>query len=341
MPFYKCFGCMKSFMSETRATQCKFCEKLLNEDVNRQSAPPRLVRSNSAPQLGAMTPQQQVVHFEVSQKQVAFKLECPRVVCRSNDVACLGADPIFASGANLYVCNACTVNFVWNPLLPFEKGFASQDVTYRMTPLNVFAFRGLNLPGPLDCLNVFKKGFPVRRLGYADDSPWNIQYRTSAAKGVTLDEEEFPMAGDIFPESAHCFATRIPGATIFPNDATVTRTYVFVCFLREGFDTRRQQRREVALIQKYYPFLSAASLRKVAWPLEAYEVAVEELDSSLILASIRCDKVWASGNWKDGGTYRLYLPSLMFNPSTPLAMHGPITAMLKRHRAGTIPSTPL
>lgn len=340
MPFYKCFGCMKSFMSESRATSCKYCNKLLNEDVNRQAAPPRLERRHSAPLLGAMTPEQQVTSFEVVQKQTAMKPECPLFFCRSGDVAAQGADGIFNSGAQLYGCNACQANFLWNPAIVFEKDFACQDVTYRQVPLNMFAFRGLNLPGPLDCLSIFKKGFPVRKNEYVDDSPWNIQFRTNSSKGVTLDEEEFPSVGDIFPESAHCFAGRITGSTIFPNDTTITRTYLFVCFLKDGFNTYQHQKRELALLKKYYPFLSQETLRKAAWPLAAREVAVEELDASLILASIRCDKVWNTANWKDGGTYRLYLPSLMFNQTTPLTMHGPLTDMLKRHRAGVIPSTP-
>ncbi|WP_375760074.1 hypothetical protein [Corallococcus exercitus] len=340
MPFYKCYGCMKTFMSEGRATSCRYCQKLLNEEVNRQPGPPRLERRHSAPVLGALTQAQQVVAMEKSKQTTVFKPRCPLIICRSEAVTRQGPDGIFNTRASMYECDECNAYFLWTAELGFEPSFAYTDVTYRQGPLNMVAFRGLNLPSPLDCLKIFKRGFPVRTNDDDGGKPWTIQYRTNSYIGMTLDQEVFPKVGDIFPESAHCFSARVAGATIFPNDTAVTRTYVFVCFLREGFNTYEQQRAEVELLRKYYPPIFDSHEDQVAWPLAAREVACEQVAPEEVLASIRCDKVWNTGRWEDGGTYRFYLPSLMFNPTLGPQAKVLITRFLKDNRAGVIPATP-
>jgi hypothetical protein len=208
-----------------------------------------------------------------------------------------------------------------------------------MQPLNVFGYRSLGLDEGLPAVrSIFKNGFALR----SPDSL--LAYRTHVDKPIVTSFEggaqSFPKAGDILPDTGHCFAQTLPGCTVFPNDTAKVDTWIFVCFLREGFNTYAQQRRDVALIHKYYPGL-APHAQQIAWPLAAFEVAVESVAPGDILAAIPCTKAWSSDRWEDGGTFTLHLDRLVMPFDLRPQMRLRILAVFERYRQGVIPPTPI
>jgi hypothetical protein len=339
MPFYKCYGCMKTFHSESRVTACKYCHKILSESINRAPNPPRLERRHSAPVLGALTPEQQVRQVQVEGHRPRIHPRCPRSDCYSEDVTCLGADlDGWSKKGKLYACGACTAFFVWDPMIQFDVRFTYRDVGDRMEPLNFVGFRCLGLDtGPVAVRNIFKIGFKAK-------SDENLVYRTKVhvpiVMGVQDGLESFPRSGDISPESGHCFAGTLTGCTTFPNDVTKTHTYLFICFLRFGYNTHAQQLRDVKAILSHYPKL-IGERQSVAWPLHAFEVAVDSVAPEDIWACIPCTKHWATNKWEDGGKFVLDLDGLIVRRSLELTIKQRIRELCEKHATGIIAPTAL
>lgn len=339
MPFYKCYGCMKTFHSESRVTACKYCHKILSESVNRAPNPPLLKRSQSAPVLGALTSEQEVRRVEVVRRQPRLTPKCPTGYCVGGTVSYLCNDDSGKSRkGKLYACSGCNALFIWDPEIQFDPRFVSMYVGDRMQPLNRMGFRCLGLEtGLIAVKNIFKIGFKLK-------SEEDVGYRSTVGNPIVTSFEggidSFPRSGDILPDTAHCFAGTLPGCTTFPNDVSKTETYLFVCFLRWGFNTNLQQRRDVDSILRHYPGL-VGERDKIEWPLHALEIAVDSVEPEDIWACVRCTKHWATDNWADGGKYVLDLQHVMIRKGLPSKIEQRIIELLKMHGAGTIPPTSL
>ena len=336
MPFYKCYACMKLFFSEGRRGTCKFCNTILDEDIHRQpSPPPRLTRRHSFSGTGALTPEQQLRAYEVQQHAIKKTPACPS--CLALETASMGKPDEalgYSPDCNLYACGSCGSMLVWDPKLQFDPRYAHRSVSDRMTRLNCIGYRSLNLPGTVAAQTILVRGFDFREGGD------NIGYRSGMTDAIVLYENaELPKAGDIMPDTAHCFSRLIRGATIFPNDTAITHCFLFVCYLREGFDTHAQQVSEVGAILQHYPPL-AARRQQVAWPLAANEVATERLAPRDILAYVQYTRTWASANWREGGAYAIDIATLQFRVGLSLTVRTAIRDLLTQYANGPIPQTP-
>lgn len=339
MPFYKCYGCMKTFYSEGRSTACKFCYKILNESINRAPNPPRLKRRHSSPDLGALTQEQQVRLVENRRHPPRFKPRCPIWMCQSDHVTCLGKDESgMSKNGKLFACMGCSALFIWDPDIQLDVRFTYMDVADRMKPLNIVGFRCLGLEtGLLAVKKIMKDGFKLRGTD-------NLGYRTTVHAPIVTSFEggaqSFPKSGDILPDSGHCFAKTLPGCTTFPNDTTKTDTYIFVCRLRYGFDTHAQQKRDVRSILSYYPGLKEHE-QTIGWPLQAFEVAVDAVEPGDMFACIPCKKLWRSKKWEEGGVFVLDLKNIVYREDLPFQVRLWIYRHCEKFIKGAIPETRL
>jgi hypothetical protein len=338
MPFYKCYGCMKTFYSETRIATCKYCHKLLSESLNRAPNPPRLRRTQSSPQLGALTPEQQVRLTEHTNYRPRYTPECPTALCMSQ-VSLQWKDTSGKSrNGNVYGCALCQALFIWDPEIQFDVQFTFKDVADKMHSLNMLGFRCLGLETGLVAVNT------IFDIGFKPKGEENLTYRTNVHAPIITsfddDIQTFPKSGDILPDSGHCFSRSLPGCTTFPNDTSKTIGYLFICYLRYGFNTNAQQCKDVRTILSYYPGLSEYE-EEVAWPLHALEVAVDSVEPEDILACIPCTKVWKSKKWEDGGTYVLELDRILYAKTLPMAGRVTIYNLCSKYAKGEIPKTNL
>lgn len=224
--------------------------------------------------------------------------------------------------------------------------------------LDIIGYRGCNVPES-SCWSIFRNGFGSKDLRSEDygQPSGMVRYRTNPP-----DEQVFnPKAGDVHPDTAHCLSPLIDVGALFPNDTTITKTMIFICYVETGFNTyEHQQIQSWDLISQSEEILganvvfgSAEKMRSLTWPLFAMEYATLRIPARHVLGAFSCTRTWASGNWKDGGTYRLgdclYWNKMMIDDAvargelTPGRVAAVEKAVLKRlafRRDGVIPATP-
>lgn len=225
-------------------------------------------------------------------------------------------------------------------------------------PLDIIGYRGCDVP-EASYSSIFINGFGTKDLrseAYTGVAGM-IRYRTRE-----LDEQiDDPKAGDVHPDTAHCLSPLIDVAALFPNDVGIAKTMIFICYVESGFNTYEHQQvqsweliaQSEEIMGANHVFGSAAKMRALTWPLFAMEYATVKIPARHVLGAFSCTRTWASGDWKDGGTYRLgdrlYWNKAMTedavkrNELTAARVAAVEKAVLKRlafRPTGTIPATP-
>lgn len=223
--------------------------------------------------------------------------------------------------------------------------------------LDIIGFRGCNVAASA-CSSIFLNGFGPKELtseGYGM-APGMVRYR---AESDPMTQIENPRAGDVHPDTAHCLTPSIDNAALFPNDAGIINTMIFICYVERGFNTYEYQQmhswelitQSEEIMGPNYVFGSPERMRALTWPLFAMEFATVRIPGKHVLGAFSCTRTWVSADWQDGGTYRLH-PTLYWNALHRDQVGGGLSlgriaavkrAVLKRlafRQNGVIPATP-
>ncbi len=215
--------------------------------------------------------------------------------------------------------------------------------------LDIIGYRGVDIPAGV-YQQIFLHGFKQKQGSkdiedYADlgGGP-NMMYYNNNMEGFS------PKAGDMNPDTANCVSTRLAAAALFPNDTKKLQTWIFAVYVESGFNTYERQQLDAWEIIEFFPevFTDEKRLSSVTWPLDAEEFAAVAIPGKHVLGCVRATRTWASGDWHDGGTYRLHQP-LYWNGTADRSFPNAeerinkvekfLLRQLAFHPTGTIPAT--
>lgn len=217
--------------------------------------------------------------------------------------------------------------------------------------LDVIGFRGVAIP-PRAYNTIFQNGFQQKEM-----SREIAQYQGGFARAMYYNDPDFTstipeQTGDMYSDSAHCVSMLLEGAALFPNDTAIIDTWIFIVYVRNGFNTYEQQQMDCHQIfdlyeQQQIP-IGQQIINRATWPLGVQECAAVDIPPRHILGCVRCTRTWATTDWHDGGLYQLHEP-LYWNtcridpaltPQRVAAMEKRVLKKIAFHATGQLPVTP-